>query len=106
MVRAPQGFTDDRFKSLKTLSEKLSPIERYVSVTIDETMLNPRLAFDSNGMIIGHAVNDVISEESNTNEQSVSNDSLANRMICYMAQGLSQDFHHVSIFDFIYHAIF
>ena len=101
MVRAPQGLTDDRFKSLKTLSEKLSPIERYVSVTIDETILNPRLAFDSNGMIIGHAVNDVISEESNTNEQTVpNNDSLANRMICYMAQGLSQDFHHVKYFLF------
>ena len=53
LVRAPQGLTDERFKSLKTLSEKLSPIERYVSVIIDEAILNPRLAFDSNGMIIG-----------------------------------------------------
>ena len=53
LVRAPQGLTEERFKSLKTLSEKLSPIERYVSVIVDETALNPRLAFDSNGMIIG-----------------------------------------------------
>ena len=49
----------------------------------------------------GHAVNDTISEDPNPTEgQPTPADSLANRMICYTAQGLSQDFHHVNIIFF------
>ena len=51
-------------------------------------------------VIIGHAVNDSISTGggSNSTEETPPGDFLANRMICFMAQGLSQDFHHVRYF--------
>ena len=34
----------------------------------------------------------------NSTEETSPGDFLANRMICFMAQGLSQDFHHVRYF--------
>ena len=52
-------------------------------------------------VIIGHAVNDPISTgggPNSTEETAPPGDFLANRMICFMAQGLSQDFHHVRYF--------
>ena len=52
-------------------------------------------------LIIGHAVNDSISTAGGPNpteETPPPGDFLANRMICFMAQGLSQDFHHVRYF--------
>ena len=51
-------------------------------------------------VIIGHAVNDSISTGGgpNSTEETPPGDFLANRMICFMAQGLSQDFHHVRYF--------
>ena len=52
-------------------------------------------------VIIGHAVNDSISTgggPNSTEETPPPGDFLANRMICFMAQGLSQDFHHVRYF--------
>ena len=74
------------------LSSRHSTLEKLVTLVIDETALIPRLSFDSQGLIIGHAINDDVT---NPNETS-SVDGLANRMICYMIQGLTHDLHHVS----------
>ena len=87
LIRAPQGLTNDKFTSLMNLSQKLDPIQRFVSVIIDETPLTPKLNFDSNGMIIGHAVNDTINEENENSLQNTPNEALANRMLCYLVQG-------------------
>ena len=45
-------------------------------------------------------MNDSISTGGGANptEETPPEDFLANRMICFMAQGLSQDFHHVRYF--------
>jgi hypothetical protein len=101
LVKSPQGLTNQRFSSLRALADKLNPLDRYVSVIIDEMLLTPRLVFDSNGMIIGHAVNDTVAssgEIESIASAGTPNDALANRMICYMAQGIAQNFHQVSIF--------
>lgn len=53
LTKAPQGLTNDRFRSLLTLSESLSPVERFLSLVIDEAILTPKMTFDSNGMLTG-----------------------------------------------------
>ena len=100
-MKAPQGLTNDRFNALLSLSQNLAPIQRFVSLVIDEAPLVARLSFDSNGMVIGHAVNDLSPEDSandnNSANMSGKNEPLANRMISYVVQGLALDLEHVSI---------
>ena len=69
-------------------SESLSPIDRFVSIVIDEVALNPKMTFDRNGMLIGHAINDVTED--------FTQEILANKMICYSVQGISSTFSKVS----------
>ena len=68
-------------------SESLSPIDRFVSIVIDEVALNPKMTFDRNGMLIGHAINDVTED--------FTQEILANKMICYSVQGISSTFSKV-----------
>ena len=97
LIKAPQGFTNNKFQNLLNLHEKLNPIERFVSLVVDEAVLSPKLNFDSQGMLIGHAINDTMDEDTNTDVPKVlSNEALANRIICYTVQGIAKEFQHVS----------
>ena len=63
---------------------------------MDEAQLSPKLNFDSQGILIGHAINDTMDEEDNTEVPKVtSNDVLAKRIICFTVQGIAKKFQHV-----------
>lgn len=92
LIRAPQGLTNDKYQSLIKLHETLDPIDRFVSLVIDDSPLKPKLNFDSQGMIIGHAINDTIDnqDESEQNPKVTSTDALASKIFCFMVQGFAQ----------------
>ncbi len=98
MIRAPQGITSARIASLRALSERLNPIDKYVSLIIDDMALEQVLQFNNEGQVIGHAVNDTVMNFEKKGEPvaATPKDAFANRIFCYMAQGLSQNFHQVN----------
>ena len=93
LIKAPQGLTNDKYQSLVKLHENLQPIERFVSLVIDEAPLKPKLNFDSQGMIIGHAINDTIEDTDTTEDppKVTSTDALATKVVCFMLQGIAKE---------------
>ena len=80
------GINDGRLIELCQVAESLLPTKREVSVIFDEMALQPNANFDASGKIEGFAINQKDSAP------------LATSMLCFMIQGLKENFHDVVSF--------
>jgi hypothetical protein len=85
--RREKGIHQARLTELSCLAKTLPDNKREVSVIFDEMALQPNVNFDTSGMMEGFATN-----------QSFEKPQLATSMLCFMVQGLKQNFHEIVSF--------
>ena len=85
--RREKGIHQARLDELSKLAGTIPEKKREVSVIFDEMALQPNVNFDSSGNMEGFATN-----------STSDNPPLATSMLCFMVQGLKQNFHEVVSF--------
>ena len=85
--RREKGINQLRLEELTRLASSLHQDKRHVSIIFDEMALQPNVNFDQSGNMEGFAINSPSDKPE-----------LATSMLCFMLQGLKQNYHEIVSF--------